>query len=79
MIELAEQQAIEWAYEQTGTIPKAAELLGISAPYLYKRVNRFKMRHLIKQPPKKKRQVKNNAKAPETTQDLAEDQPLEHQ
>lgn len=48
MLDHTERQAIEWAYRQTQSLPKAAELLGISRAHIYKRVDALDMRHLIR-------------------------------
>jgi hypothetical protein len=68
MLDHTERQAIEWAYQQTQSLPKAAELLGISRAHIYKRVDALDMRHLIRSQKDEDLQPENEIaeEAPET-------------
>jgi hypothetical protein len=49
MLDHTESLAIEWAVQQTGSLPRAARLLGVSRAHIYKRVDALDLRHLIQQ------------------------------
>lgn len=61
MLDHTEKLAIEWAIEQVGSIHKAAELLGVSRPYLYTRINTLNLRHLL---PRKRKKAHAKKEAP---------------
>jgi hypothetical protein len=61
MLDHTEKLAIEWAIEQVGSVHKAAELLGVSRPYLYTRINALNLRHLL---PRKRTKAHVEKKAP---------------
>jgi hypothetical protein len=70
MLDHTERQAIEWAFQQTGSLPKAADLLGISRAYIYKRVDLLDLRHLIQQQQTRKDDLPPEKDlAPETTEE----------
>ena len=55
MLDHTEKQAIEWAFKQVKKTNHVAELLGISRPYLYRRIRALELEHLLPKNAKKKK------------------------
>ena len=62
MLDMTERQIIEWAYDETQSLVKAAEVLGVSRAHIYIRVHELGLDHLVNSSPARNHAAKENAR-----------------